>query len=152
MVFQNYALIDSDRRRQYRVSLPEHTDETKGYPRISGGFIGNAGAKPRHRALPDSLSGGEKAGALARAVITNPEVVLFDEPTTGLDPIMIEFVDELIQRTQVEYGPTSAIIPRYGLQSAACRPHGHTVRREDCRGSDLRRDLSACAISAGVHG
>ena len=62
-------------------------------------------------AMPASLSGGmKKRVALARAVITNPEVVLFDEPTTGLDPIMIEFVDELIRRTQREYEITSVII------------------------------------------
>jgi len=47
---------------------------------------------------------------LARAVISNPEVVLFDEPTTGLDPVMIEFVDRMIRDTRERFGITSVII------------------------------------------
>ena len=43
-------------------------------------------------------------------MISNPELVLFDEPTTGLDPIMIEFVDTLIAKTQKNYGITSVMI------------------------------------------
>jgi ABC-type transporter Mla maintaining outer membrane lipid asymmetry ATPase subunit MlaF len=61
--------------------------------------------------VPAELSGGmKKRVALARAIATNPEVVLFDEPTTGLDPIMMEFVDDLIERTTENFSLTSVII------------------------------------------
>ena len=52
----------------------------------------------------------KKRVSLARALVANPEVVLFDEPTTGLDPIMIEKVDEMIALAKQQYQITSAII------------------------------------------
>jgi ABC-type transporter Mla maintaining outer membrane lipid asymmetry ATPase subunit MlaF len=113
MVFQNYALIDSMTvRDNIAFPLTQNTsipivniyglvDELLELLELSGtGFL-----------LPSSLSGGmKKRVALARAVISNPELVLFDEPTTGLDPIMIEFVDTLIAKTQKNYGISSVMI------------------------------------------
>ena len=59
--------------------------------------------------LPSSLSGGmKKRVSLARALITNPKVVLFDEPTTGLDPVMIEFVDEMLIEAQERFNAIAA--------------------------------------------
>ena len=52
----------------------------------------------------------KKRVSLARALVANPEVVLFDEPTTGLDPIMIEKVDEMILLAKQQFHITSAII------------------------------------------
>ena len=61
--------------------------------------------------MPAELSGGmKKRVSLARALIPNPELVLFDEPTTGLDPVMIEFVDGLISKAQAEYDISSLVI------------------------------------------
>lgn len=61
--------------------------------------------------MPQSLSGGmARRVALARAVIMNPKIVLFDEPMTGLDPIAMSTVGQLIRTTNDELGLTSVIV------------------------------------------
>jgi len=61
--------------------------------------------------FPAKLSGGQKKRvALARAVALNPEVILYDEPTTGLDPIRADIINELILKTQKELGVTSIVV------------------------------------------
>lgn len=61
--------------------------------------------------MPQSLSGGmARRVALARAVIMNPKIVLFDEPMTGLDPIAMSTVSRLIRTTNDELGLTSVIV------------------------------------------
>jgi phospholipid/cholesterol/gamma-HCH transport system ATP-binding protein len=60
--------------------------------------------------LPEELSGGmKKRIALARALMLKPRIILYDEPTTGLDPITAREISSLIVRIQKRYG-TSAII------------------------------------------
>ena len=69
-------------------------------------------------ALPQQLSGGmKKRVALARALATEPKVVLYDEPTAGLDPISAATVDRLILRAQHQYG-TSGVVVTHELDSA----------------------------------
>jgi phospholipid/cholesterol/gamma-HCH transport system ATP-binding protein len=51
-----------------------------------------------------------KRVGLARALIDRPEILLYDEPTTGLDPIATKNVDEMIRRTADEFGVTSVVI------------------------------------------
>jgi len=61
--------------------------------------------------LPAELSGGmRKRAGLARALIMDPEIVLFDEPTTGLDPVLATSIHQLIARTQDEFGFTGIIV------------------------------------------
>jgi ABC-type transporter Mla maintaining outer membrane lipid asymmetry ATPase subunit MlaF len=113
MVFQNYALIDSltvfdniafplaNNTRMPPAEIARRVDE----------LLEMLGLPHAREMLPASLSGGmKKRVALARAVVSNPEVVLFDEPTTGLDPVMIEFVDELIVKTRQTFEITSVIV------------------------------------------
>ena len=60
---------------------------------------------------PAELSGGmQKRVALARAIATSPEIIFFDEPTTGLDPIMADVINDLIVKTSKELGATTLSI------------------------------------------
>ncbi len=60
---------------------------------------------------PNELSGGmQKRISLARAIATNPEIIFFDEPTTGLDPIMSDVINELIVQCREELGATTVTI------------------------------------------
>jgi len=113
VVFQNYALFDSLSVAD-NVAFPLVENSRLKRPEIRRRvteileLLEIADAADR---LPADISGGmRKRVSLARAVITQPELVFFDEPTTGLDPVMIAFVDEMIRRTQERYRITSVVI------------------------------------------
>jgi phospholipid/cholesterol/gamma-HCH transport system ATP-binding protein len=60
---------------------------------------------------PAELSGGmQKRVGMARALILNPEMMLYDEPTTGLDPIMSDVINELMMRTRRQHQVTSLVV------------------------------------------
>ena len=68
--------------------------------------------------MPSELSGGmQKRIALARAMANNPDYIFFDEPTTGLDPITAQTINELIKRVEVQTG-TTIIVVTHDLESA----------------------------------
>ncbi|MEN6384650.1 MAG: ABC transporter ATP-binding protein [Phycisphaerales bacterium] len=68
---------------------------------------------------PAKLSGGQKKRvALARAIALEPEVILYDEPTTGLDPIRSDIINELIMKLQKELGVTSIVVT-HDMKSAS---------------------------------
>lgn len=61
--------------------------------------------------LPDALSGGQqKRAGIARAIAFQPKYLLYDEPTTGLDPVTITVIDRLIQRMADELGVTGIVV------------------------------------------
>lgn len=71
----------------------------------------DVGLRGMEKKYPAEISGGmKKRVALARALITEPTVVLFDEPTTGLDPIILHSIHKLIIMTHKKYGFTGIII------------------------------------------
>ena len=67
---------------------------------------------------PAELSGGmQKRVGLARALIMNPEIIMYDEPTTGLDPIMSDVINELILRTRIR-NPVTSIVVTHDMNTA----------------------------------
>jgi phospholipid/cholesterol/gamma-HCH transport system ATP-binding protein len=67
---------------------------------------------------PAELSGGmQKRVGLARALVMNPEIIMYDEPTTGLDPIMSDVINELIIRTR-DNNPVTSIVVTHDMNTA----------------------------------
>ncbi len=68
--------------------------------------------------MPAELSGGmRKRVGLARALIMNPELIMYDEPTTGLDPIMSDVINELIIRTR-RRNPVTSVVVTHDMNTA----------------------------------
>jgi phospholipid/cholesterol/gamma-HCH transport system ATP-binding protein len=113
MVFQNGALFDSlSVRENVAFPLREHggLDEDQ-VQQIVDRLIKMVGAEDAAEAYPSSLSTGRKrAVAIARALAAQPEVVLYDEPTTMVDPIIARRMGDLIQRLQRQLGFTSIVV------------------------------------------
>ncbi len=113
MLFQNAALFDSMTVFE-NVAFPlvEHTDYTDAQikKRVHE-VLGLVGLKDIDSKFPSQLSGGmRKRVGLARAIALLPQILLYDEPTTGLDPIMTDAIDQLILNTQRQLGITSVVI------------------------------------------
>ncbi len=87
-----------------------------------------SGLDPKHYGkLPGELSGGmKKRVGLARALALDPEVILYDEPTTGLDPILSEMVDDLILETHERISGATSVVVSHDL-FAAFRLADHMV-------------------------
>ena len=113
MVFQNGALFDSLSVRE-NVAFPLRErgglDDDQ-VDQIVGRLIGLVGADDVTDVLPASLSTGRKrAVAMARALAAQPEVVLYDEPTTMVDPLIARRLGGLIQRLKHQLGFTSIVV------------------------------------------
>lgn len=113
MVFQGAALFDSMNVYE-NVSFPlrEHSRMAPEQIReIVRKKLEIVGLKNVEHKFPADLSGGmRKRVGLARAIVLDPKIVLYDEPTTGLDPITTDYVDEMILAAKKELGVTSVVI------------------------------------------
>lgn len=115
MLFQGGALFDSLKVwenvafRLMRGKLAKSKDEARA---IALEKLRRVGLKPTvGDLLPAELSGGmQKRVGLARAIAAEPEIIFFDEPTTGLDPIMSGVINALIREIVVEMGATAMTI------------------------------------------
>jgi phospholipid/cholesterol/gamma-HCH transport system ATP-binding protein len=113
MVFQNGALFDSLTVRE-NVAFPLRERgglEEDQIQQVVDRLLGLVGAEDVQDLLPASLSTGRRrAVAIARALAAQPEVVLYDEPTTMVDPIIAKRLGGIIQRLKHQLGFTSIVV------------------------------------------
>jgi len=120
MVFQGSALFDSlTVAENVAYPLHEHTDWSPGEIRQRvEEVLGLVDLEGSEDLYPSELSGGmKKRAALARALALSPEGLLYDEPTTGLDPGMTQRINLLIRDLQKKLGVTSVVVT-HDIQSA----------------------------------
>lgn len=120
MVFQYSALFDFlTVGENVAFGLRQHTDKSDAeIGRIVTEMLDLVGLPGTQDLYPAELSGGmKKRVGLARAIAVNPEIVLYDEPTAGLDPIMSRNISRLIKKTQEHMHVTSVLVT-HDMQSA----------------------------------
>lgn len=113
MLFQGAALFDSMTvGENVGFPLKEHTDlADEDIMKIVSDKLRRVGLVGVEHMMPAELSGGmKKRVGLARAIVMDPEIVLFDEPTTGLDPIMSDSIADLVLDTQRSLQTTYILI------------------------------------------
>lgn len=116
MVFQYSALFDSmSVGDNVAFGLRQHTDFTEAkISEIVSEKLAMVDLAGYEQVMPNELSGGmKKRVSLARALAFNPEIILYDEPSAGLDPIMSGKIDDLIIHTQKVLNVTSVVVTHH---------------------------------------
>ncbi len=120
VLFQTGALFNSMTLRE-NLALPvrEHTDlDDQTIDLMVQIYLQLVGLREHIDKLPAELSGGmKKRGGLARALMMQPRILFYDEPTAGLDPISTAQIDELIMNLKDKMGTTSVVVT-HDMQSA----------------------------------
>ena len=135
MLFQNGALFDSmNVGDNVAFPLREHgvTDEALIARKVEEALdmVDLAGQQNK---MPVNLSGGmRKRVALARALISEPRCMLYDEPTAGLDPIVADSIDVLIRRLQRKLGVTSIVVTHDMKSAFAIADHVALLHQGQC--------------------
>ena len=113
MLFQSAALFDSMSVRD-NIAFPLRRSGLNDVLEIDRrvkevlGLVELPGVEKR---MPSELSGGmQKRVGLARAIVHRPQIILYDEPTTGLDPVVADSIDQLMMRVRDHYKVTSIVI------------------------------------------
>lgn len=100
-VFDNVAFPLREKLRMKGLEVTKRVDEK----------LEQVGLNGMGHKFPAELSGGmRKRAGLARALVMEPEIILFDEPTTGLDPLMVKSIHDLIVTTQRRFGFTAVMV------------------------------------------
>ena len=119
MLFQGSALFDSmNIGENTAFYLEQHGDPTTGKPfspevirKKVAEALAMVGLEGVEKKMPSDLSGGmRKRAGLARLIVYRPSILLYDEPTTGLDPITAQQINELVVKTQNELKGTSIVV------------------------------------------
>ena len=173
-LFQEGALFDSlsvaenvlfPVRQHYKITSGSGADE------LVKTKLAMVGLDGFQQSYPAKLSGGQrKRVALARAIALNPEVILYDEPTTGLDPIRADIINELIIKLARSVGITSVVVTHdmtsaYKIadriimlhngkiladgDSNYIRNHPHPVVQQFIKGQVNEDDLAVLRMSGG---
>jgi phospholipid/cholesterol/gamma-HCH transport system ATP-binding protein len=115
MLFQGAALFDSmNVGENTAFYLRQHETKKMSEKEIQNRVaeaLKMVGLEGTQKKMPSELSGGmRKRAALARLIVYRPNIVLYDEPTTGLDPVTSMQINELINKTQEELKATSIVV------------------------------------------
>jgi phospholipid/cholesterol/gamma-HCH transport system ATP-binding protein len=144
MVFQEGALFDSltvGENVGYRLSEEGELEEAEIEERVRE-MLGFVGLTPFYERMPSDLSGGQRRRvAVARALVARPQIMLYDEPTTGLDPITATNLTDLIAKVR-DLDGVSSIMVTHQLRDAYNVARTFVLRREDEYLTSMVDDLS----------
>lgn len=114
MLFQGAAMFDSmnvGENTAFYMTQHEHKVSRDDKKKRVDNALSMVGLEGTQNKMPSELSGGmRKRAALARLIVYRPEIILYDEPTTGLDPVTAMQINDLINKTQKELNATSVVV------------------------------------------